>query len=410
MDKKLKILMVTEGFYPDAIGGAHTYVYNLSKKLAKAGHDVYVITIRTDKAMSLKENIEGIKVYRYKAALFGPLLFIIRPIESVMNSLILFRGLSRNIEFDIIDFHHPLPAFGISRSSSSKDIQKIYTFHSSISEDVRVQIKKKRYFPHILDTLAVSLIKWMEKDVFKRCRKIVVLSMFSRRCLTGLYGQNQEKIVLVPGGVDVDVFIPYRDKASKRAELLLPEERIIFLTARRLVARMGLENLICAVKYVTEKEKKILLLVLGDGFLRGRLQDLIESEGLKDSIILKGAVETREMPNYYQACDAFVIPSEQDEWFGLVTIEALSCGIPVFGTPVGGTSEILEKIDKNMLFSGTGARDMAKGMLGYLENKDYFSGKSQEFRKYVLENYSWETVSEKTEKIYYSSVESGEGI
>lgn len=404
MDKKLKILMVTEGFYPDSIGGAHTYVYSLSKKLAKDGHDVYVMTIKTDKATPLQENVEGIKVYRYKTALFGPLLFILRPITSIMNSWIVFRSLIRNVEFDIINFHHPLPAFGISRSSSSKDIQKIYTFHSSISEDVRVQIKKRKYFPHILDTLAISSIKWIEKDILKRCRKIVVLSMFSRRCLTGLYGQNQEKIVLIPGGVDVDMFVPCRDKREKRAELSLPEEKIIFLTARRLVARMGLENLIYAVKYIAEKEKNILLLILGDGFLRGRLQNLIESEGLKDRVILKGAVETSKMPDYYQACDAFIIPSEQDEWFGLVTIEALSCGIPVFGTPVGGTSEILENIDKSMLFSGTGAQDMAKGILKFFENKDYFSGKSQELRKYVVENYSWETVSEKTEKIYYSSL------
>lgn len=404
MPNKFNILMVTEAFYPDGIGGAHTYAYYLSKYLIQQGHNVYVMTIKTDKSSLAEENVEGINVLRYKTPLGGPFLFIRRPICSIFNSRRLFRSLAKKVKFDILNFHLALPAYGVITCSASKGIPKVYTFHSSMLEDVAIQVKKKKYFPPFLNSLVFAVIKSIEKVNLKQCDKIIVLSDFSKRCLMETYKQDPGKIAIIPGGVDVNKFIPAAGKASLRKELSMPADKTVLLTARRLVARMGLENLICAMEYVVEKEKNVVLFILGEGFLRKNLEDLIVRKNLKDRVVLCGPVDTNKMSSYYQACDAFIVPTEQDEWFGLVTIEALSCGIPVLGTPVGGTSEILGNIDKALLFSGTGARDMAKGILDFLKNKDHFTGKNREFRKFVEENYSWEIVSRKTENIYYSII------
>ncbi|MDD5072262.1 MAG: glycosyltransferase family 4 protein [Candidatus Omnitrophica bacterium] len=402
MPKKLNILMATEAFYPDGIGGAHTYVYNLSKYLIRQGHRVYVITIKNGESALADEDIEGIKVLRYKTPISGLFLFVRRPICSIINSRRLFCSIAKEVKFDVINFHLALPAFGLSTCSFSKGIPKIYTFHSSMAGDVAVQVKKKKYFPSFLNSLVFAVIRSIEKADLKWCDKVIVLSGFSKRCLTEIYKQDPGKITIIPGGVDVNKFIPVIDKMLLRKELSIPADKTVLLTARRLVARMGLENLIYAMRHVIEKEKNVILLILGEGFLREKLELIITQNGLKDYVILLGPVDTGKMSSYYQACDAFVLPTEQDEWFGLVTIEALSCGIPVLGTPVGGTSEILGSIDKALLFSGTGARDMAKGILDFLGNKDRFTGKSREFRKFAEDNYSWEIVSRKTEDIYLS--------
>lgn len=393
--------MATEAFYPDGIGGAHTYVYNLSKSLIRQGHNVCVITIERKEGALTEENIEGIKVLRYKTPLTGPFLFIRRPILSIINSRKLFRSIAKKVKFDIINFHLTLPAFGINTCLTSKGIPKIYTFHSSMFEDVSIQVKRKKYFSSLLNSLVFTVIKLIEKANLRWCERIIVLSSFSKRCLTDIYKQNPDKIIITPGGVDVNKFVPANDKNLLRKELSLPLDKVILLTARRLVVRMGLENLICAMKYVIEKEKNIILFILGEGFLKKNLEDLIEQENLKEHVVLFGSVDTNKINSYYQACDVFIMPTKYDEWFGLVTIEALSCGVPVLGTPVGGTSEILGSIDKNLLFSGTDTQDIAKGILKFLENKSYFLGKSQEFRRFVVENYSWEAVTNKTEKIYY---------
>lgn len=401
MVKKLNILMVTEAFYPDGIGGAHTYVYNLSKSLIKQGHNVYVITIKARENSLAKEEIEGIHILRYKTPLLGPLLFIMRPLISAINSRRQFCSIAKRIKFDLINFHSSLPAFGINIFSIGKKIPKVYTFHSSMADEVKIQIEKKRYFPNYLNKLVLAVIKLVEKSNFKACQKIIVLSSFSSRCLMDAYKQNADKIIIISGGVDIGKFTPAADKNSLREKLSLPTDKIIFLTARRLVARMGLENLICAMENVTNKHHNVLLLVLGDGFLKSRLSCLIETKKLKKYIVLLGAVDMQEIPFYYQSADVFVMPTEHDEWFGLVTIEALSCGLPVLGTPVGGTAEILTNIDKNLLFSGTTAKEMADGILRFLENKSEFVSNKEKFRTFVAENYSWGIVCQNTEKVYY---------
>ncbi|MFH1855698.1 MAG: glycosyltransferase [Candidatus Omnitrophota bacterium] len=148
MTKKLNVLMVTESFYPDGIGGAHTYVYNLSKTLVELGHSVCVITIKTKEDSLAEERIEGIHVLRYKTALSGPFLFIRRPLRSVINAGRLFCYIAKRVKFDLINFHSSLPAFGINFCSDSREIPKIYTFHSSMVDEVKIQIKKSNISPH----------------------------------------------------------------------------------------------------------------------------------------------------------------------------------------------------------------------------------------------------------------------
>ena len=106
--------MITESFYPDGIGGAHSYVYNLGKSLIKKGHNVYIITIKMRKDMPDEETIEGMKVFRYDSVVSGCLIYIRRFLLSVMNAHRLFNNVVKKVKVDIINCHSPLPAFGVN--------------------------------------------------------------------------------------------------------------------------------------------------------------------------------------------------------------------------------------------------------------------------------------------------------
>ena len=93
---------------------------------------------------------------------------------------------------------------------------------------------------------------------------------------------------------------------------------------------------------------------------------------------------------YYQSADIFVLPTRALEGFGLVTVEALLSGIPVLGTPVGATPEIIEKIDKNIFFQDTTPKSIAKLIIEYLKSPDLIRNLRTKCREYVLKNYSWE--------------------
>jgi hypothetical protein len=109
---RLNILIATDSFYPDGVGGKHTYVYNLAKEFLNKGHSVYVLTVKLNSKDSDEENIEGIKVYRYNSILSGRMVFLRRPVITVYNVRKLFKKLARTISIDIINFHSLFEACG----------------------------------------------------------------------------------------------------------------------------------------------------------------------------------------------------------------------------------------------------------------------------------------------------------
>ena len=72
-----------------------------------------------------------------------------------------------------------------------------------------------------------------------------------------------------------------------------------------------------------------------------------------------GRLPEQQLLTYYQAADLFVLPTSAAEGFGLVSIEALACNLPVFGTPVGGIREVLQRVNPELLFADATAAAMA---------------------------------------------------
>jgi len=92
--------------------------------------------------------------------------------------------------------------------------------------------------------------------------------------------------------------------------------------------------------------------------------------------------------------DIFILPTIELEGFGLVTLEALASGLPVLGTPVGGTGEILGKMDDKYLFKDTKPESMAALIIEtcqqFKTNPQLWEDVSSQCRAFVEANYSWE--------------------
>jgi len=131
---------------------------------------------------------------------------------------------------------------------------------------------------------------------------------------------------------------------------------------RNLVPRMGLESFVRAVAMVRDEMPDILALIGGEGPLRVELERLIQEHRVMDHVRLLGFVPEEDLPNYYRSADLVVMPTAELEGFGLVTVEALACGTPVVGTPVGATPEILRGINPVLLTAGTRDEDIAKSL------------------------------------------------
>jgi glycosyltransferase involved in cell wall biosynthesis len=297
--------------------------------------------------------------------------------------------------FDNIIFYQPFSAYGVLRSKWSNNINKIYSCFSFSFEEFKSRSNK----PHgLMKKIAFefeSLIrkKW-EAKVLNKSEKVIALSQFTEDRLRDVYSIPKDKIKIIPGGVDLNRFKPAKDKLAIRKQLKVSNGNVVLFCVRNLVQRMGLENLINALKIVIRKAPDICLILGGEGSLKPELIALTNKLELKEYVKFAGFIADEQLPDYYGMADLFVLPTKELEGFGLVTLEAMASGLPVVGTPIGGTKEILGNFDKRFLFKGTDSNSIAELILEnyYLikQNPKRWKAISLRCRNFVVSNYSWE--------------------
>ncbi|MEK7305160.1 MAG: glycosyltransferase family 4 protein, partial [Nitrospirota bacterium] len=163
-------------------------------------------------------------------------------------------------------------------------------------------------------------------------------------------------------------------------------------TVRNLVPRMGLETLLDALSAMGQVGERCLLVIGGEGPLRTRLEAGISQRQLEQVVRLVGFIPEEQLVAYYQAADLVLMPTAQLEGFGLVTVEALACGTPVVGTPVGAIPEVLGQIDPILISSGTDSRSFADALgrvLSRIEEPVERERLSRKGRSLVERRYNW---------------------
>ncbi|WP_433744867.1 glycosyltransferase [Falsibacillus pallidus] len=150
-----------------------------------------------------------------------------------------------------------------------------------------------------------------------------------------------EKISLLNMGVNRETFKPLQKKEARKS-LGLPEDVIPILFVGNIIKQKGLLELIEAINRI-RKEISVKLYIIGaakDPSFKTRLDQAIEEKGLHESVEYLGVKDQMEIAVWMSAAEAFVLPSHI-EGFGLVALEAMSCGTPVVGTNVGGLRYLL---------------------------------------------------------------------
>ncbi|PIU84511.1 MAG: hypothetical protein COS67_12835, partial [Deltaproteobacteria bacterium CG06_land_8_20_14_3_00_44_19] len=353
----MNILFVSDASIRDIIGGAERVLYEQATGLARRGHDVHILTRKLPDHKSNQEIIQGVREWRYDVDQSNDLSFII---STLLNCKRLFASIQNQYPFDCINFHQPFSALGVIHFPASKKIKRIYNCHSLSFEEFRSRNPKpKGVIRRVLYFLNVKARKFIERRVLNKSDRIVVLSRFVQEKLWRAYEIPSEKIMVVPGGVDLQRFYPAADKAEIRQSLNIPQEKVILFSVRNLVPRMGLKNLIYAIKEVVKAVPDIYFVLGGKGTLKNDLILLSQNLGVENHIRFTGFIPEEKLPDYYRSADIFILPTLELEGFGLVTLEALASGVPVLGTPIGGTKEILGRLDPKYIFRDTQPESMA---------------------------------------------------
>lgn len=169
-----------------------------------------------------------------------------------------------------------------------------------------------------------------------RLKRVIAVSHGTARELREFYHVPEEKIVVVPNGVDPKVFRPAPDAATKRAlrlHLGLPPDDFLCLFVGGDWERKGVRDAIAAVAGLPETT----LVILGRGDHAG-MQAQAALLGASRQVIFPGP--TIAPQDFYAACDVFVFPSRY-EAFSLVTLEAAASGLPIIAHSINGTEELV---------------------------------------------------------------------
>jgi len=242
---------------------------------------------------------------------------------------------------------------------------------------------------------------------------VVELSDTVKGYVTNLYNQLEDKVRVVPGGVDTEFFSPHSDRMEFRKELGINEDYVIF-TLGRLDPRKGFPNLFEAAPHVikgveaTGKQVRFFMSAGAKGELspeeneeKTKIEAVIRKNELEKYVTWVGVIEDfTQVPKYYSMADVFVVPSETEP-FGLVIVEAFACGTPVVATNHGGPPNILSEGVDGFTVDPHNYKGFADRILKLLLGEEGDRQKIREIcREKAVVEYSWKGIAKKMYEVY----------
>lgn len=213
------------------------------------------------------------------------------------------------------------------------------------------------------------------------------------------FGASPGSITVVPNGVDLPLFdrlrFPARELDELRERLGVQGKRVI-VSVSRLALKNGLDTLMRALALL---ERDTVLVLVGDGEDRGKLETLARELGVQDRVVFAGTVDPAETARYLSIGEIFARPS-LSEGLGTAFLEAMACGLPVVATPVGGILDFLRD-GENGLLCPVGDPESVSGALSRLLDDPVLARRLGDAgHDLVSREYGWDSVAERIGRLY----------
>jgi len=330
-------------------GGMNVYVRDLSKELAKLGHEVDIFTRWQDSSQpQITQFVPGVRVIQIEAGPRGAY-----DKNKVYNHLDQFVAgvealrLAEGGDYDVIHAHYWLSGLvGIRLREkwlrAGRRVPVLQMFHTlgKLKNGVAQTVQEREVDQRIRG----------EEEVVRQVDRLIAPTPTEKAHLIWYYGASSKKVRTVPCGVDTEMFHPMTAAERRAARRRLDVSSIAryALFVGRIEPLKGVETLLRAVHKLAETEdavgEMVKLLVVGGDVATSkavldaemlRLQYLAADLGICDRISFVGAQPQEKLRDYYASADVVLMPSRYES-FGMVAVEAMASGTPVIASRVGG--------------------------------------------------------------------------
>jgi glycosyltransferase involved in cell wall biosynthesis len=232
----------------------------------------------------------------------------------------------------------------------------------------------------------------MERLAARVTDRIICVSDYDRNTALRHGVASSEKLVVIRNGVDPRPLLN-ADSGTVRAEFNLGRRPVVTMVARLVLQK---DPLTLLRAWQLSKGNNVLMIV-GDGELRGEVSRFISSNGLIQSVILAG--ERKDIPEILAASDAFVLSSR---WEGLpyTIIEAMIAELPVVATRVGGVPELVEDGVTGFLVPPGDTGALAEALQNILDDSEVRHRMGHAGREKALREFSLDDMLRRTRQVY----------
>jgi glycosyltransferase involved in cell wall biosynthesis len=364
--------VLCNGIYPDSVGGAEIHLFNLACRLAERRHNVYVIT----PVKNILNKTSNTKIPFTKISLkLWPKPFAI--LSYVVKSIVPSFKLKKQTEIvhaHTADYPTMITAFLFSLFNHKPYIV------ACRGSDIRMSSRK-------------SLRRALQLPLLRNAKRVAVVSNEIAEILTQKYGMPRHKILVVGNAYDERI-------TQKIANIRLYAET---KRSKRIicVANMRPEKdhmtLLKGFAMLVKDMDEVKLLLLGDGPLRGQLEEFCAKHRLRGVRFL-GRLPYNDVLENVAKSDIFILTSVEEAMPNVV-IEALALGKPVIATRVGGIQEIVKDGFNGLLISPRSPEQLTKALDTLLKDEKLYTRLSSNTTKSVL-GHSWSEITSRYEQMY----------
>jgi len=364
-------------------GGMSVYISELARELGGRGHRVDIYTrLHNGDHQPVIQRGENVRLIHLDITDNGNLskLTLYPYLSKFFQSLETYRRRA-NLAYDVIHSHYWLSGRLGTWAQNDWKRPHVVTFHTLGESKNRAAGNTREPELRIAN----------EKKLVQTCHRIVVPTKRESDSLVRFYGAPEEKIGVVPCGVNLELFRPEKKRLARQRLEFDPDE-IILLYVGRFEALKGLDILLAAMTYLKSSDRFRLVIVGGDGEDHPAHQSLKQKTRalrISEKCVFTGPIEQKKLPPYYNSADVLVIPSRYES-FGLVGLEALACGRPVVSTPVGAMDHLLRDVRAVRVVGNSSPESLAGEIQSLIADRSLPS--SAEIRASV-KGYSWSRVA-----------------
>jgi glycosyltransferase involved in cell wall biosynthesis len=361
MSRHLKILQSGSSFFE--WGGLEIFLLNYCEALLKQGHDV-TLTCPPDTFVDTEARKRGIRT-----------VAISNKRGQYPQAFLAYGKLLKKERFDVVHTH----------------IDK--TFRSALVAAWLMGVRKRVHTFYTPDVIKASRLSFL----YNTAATDLFAVSEDTRLRQIQHGVPDDKIRVIPNAIDAIAFRAGVDLKQVEAyqtawcgESNLP----IIGFAGRVVGQKGWSDFIEAIALVPE----VRGVVIGDGYDKEKLLARIEACGISERVTFAGFI--KDMPSALATLDIFVLPSIYPEPLSTVVLQAMALELPVIGTRLGGTPEMIEDGKTGLLVPPHAPMEIADAIKALLADPTKRQEMGNAGRKHVETVFSMETMIDAFEEIY----------